>query len=47
MLHSAIAAAYLLRLIQDAWGFDADKERAKEIDDFAAKLGVATKVEGV
>lgn len=46
-LHSAVACAHLLTLMQDAFGYDEVRQREKEIEDFASKLGVATRVKPV
>ena len=46
-LHSSCACGLLLRLVAEAWGFDAEVQRQQELNLFAAKLGVATSVEPV
>lgn len=46
-LHSAVACAQLLALVQQSWGFDDQDQRQKELDLFASRLGVTTTVETV
>lgn len=46
-LHSSCACGVLLRLVAEAWGFDADTARQQELELFASRLGVATTVENL
>jgi hypothetical protein len=46
-LHSAVACAQLLRLVAEAWSFDAEVQRQQQLDLFAAKLGVPASVEQI
>lgn len=46
-LHANAACGVLLRLVAEAWGFDAEVQRQQELNLFAAKLGVASTVEPV
>lgn len=43
-LHSAVACAQLLKLVQQSWGFDADEVKRREQSNFAKLLGVAANV---
>jgi len=44
-LHAAVACARLLKLVQQALGFDAEETRKREAEAFAARLGVASTLE--
>jgi hypothetical protein len=44
-LHSSVACAQLLTLVQQAWSFDAEQAKQRQLDLFAAKLGVPGSVE--
>ena len=46
-LHSSVACAQLLALVQQAWSFDAETTKQRELENFSKLLGVATSVETV
>jgi hypothetical protein len=46
-LHSAVACAQLLALVQQAWGFDPEAEKQKQLESFGKLLGVAANVEPI
>lgn len=46
-LHSAVACAQLLALVQQAWGFDQNLVKQRELENFGKLLGVAANVEPV
>jgi hypothetical protein len=46
-LHASVACGVLLRLVAEAWSFDAEAEKQKRVENFGKLLGVATSVEAV
>jgi hypothetical protein len=46
-LHSAVACAQLLALVEQSWGFDEQVTKQRELDLFATRLGVAANVEPI
>ena len=46
-LHSAVACAILLGLVQQAWGFDEQQVKQRELENFGKLLGVAANVEAI
>ncbi len=46
-LQSAVACAQLLALVQQAWGFDEEATKQRELENFGKLLGVAQNVEPI
>jgi len=46
-LHSAVACAQLLALVQQAWGFDAEQVKQRDVENFGKLLGVAANVKAI